>query len=168
MDRVIMFIDSLCEKIGKAVAWLVVPLTLGLVYEVAARYFFRAPTVWAFDLSYMLCGTLFMLGASYTLHTGAHVRVDVFHKMLSKRNQAIVDAVLYIVFFFPALFFLMIKGFDWFWYAWQIGERATASPWRPIIYPFKAVIPLASFLLILQGIAEFLTCVQIIKRRKGA
>jgi TRAP-type mannitol/chloroaromatic compound transport system permease small subunit len=41
-------------------------------------------------------------------------------------------------------------------HSWDIREVSDASPWRPIIYPFKAVIPIALLLLMIQGVSEFL------------
>jgi len=166
MDKTIKFINFLTEKIGKVAAWLVMPLTLGLVYEVFSRYMFHAPTDWAYDLSYMFCGTLFMMGAAYTLQQGAHVRVDVFYRLFPPRGKAIIDACLYIIFFFPAMFFLIIHGADYAWYAVQIQERATMSPWRPFVWPLKLILPISISLLFIQGIAEFLRCLQTILRRK--
>ncbi|MBW2146901.1 MAG: TRAP transporter small permease subunit [Deltaproteobacteria bacterium] len=166
MEKIIHFIDSFTEKIGKISAWLVIPLTLGLVYEVFARYMFHAPTVWAYDLSYMFCGTLFMMGAAYTLNKGAHVRVDVFYRLFSPRGKATIDACLYIVFFFPVMFFLIIKGADYAWYAVQIQERAAVSPWRPFVWPLKLVLPISITVLLIQGIAEFLRCLQVLFGRK--
>ena len=75
--RTIRAIDRFSEWSGKAVAWLILPLVFGLTYEAIARYLFNAPTLWAFDLSYMLYGAIFMLGAHYTLLKGAHIRTDM-------------------------------------------------------------------------------------------
>jgi len=75
--RTIRVVDTFSEWSGKAVAWLIIPLFLSLTYEGIARYAFDAPTLWAYDLSYMLYGALFMLGAHYTLLKGAHIRTDM-------------------------------------------------------------------------------------------
>ena len=63
-------IDRFTDAIGFAVAWLNVPLVLAVAYEVIARYFFNAPTIWAYDVTYMLYAAIFMLGAAYALHLG--------------------------------------------------------------------------------------------------
>src|SRR5262245_40505338 len=69
-------IDHFTDRTGTVISWLSVPLVAAVAYEVVARYAFNAPTIWVFDTTYMLYGTLFMLGASYALHKGAHIRTD--------------------------------------------------------------------------------------------
>jgi TRAP-type mannitol/chloroaromatic compound transport system permease small subunit len=149
-------IDGLAIWCGQLFCWLAVPLVVGLTYEVIARYAFHAPTIWAYDVAYMLYGTHFMLGAAYTLYKGGHIRTDIFYQNWSVRTRGIVDATLYLLFFFPgiALFFWM--GLQEALHSWDIREVSDASPWRPIIYPFKAVIPIALLLLLIQGTSEFL------------
>jgi TRAP-type mannitol/chloroaromatic compound transport system permease small subunit len=152
---VVALIDTFSEWSGKAVAWLIVPLMGGLTWEVVARYGFEAPTVWAYDLAYMLYGSLFLLGAGYTLRRGAHIRTDFLYEKLSVRGRGIIDAIGYLVFFFTPLGFFLWAAWDEGARSWLIGEKAD-SPWRPPIYPLKLVIPLALALLFVQGIAEFL------------
>ena len=149
-------LDGLALWSGRVFCWLIIPLVVGLTYEVIARYVFHAPTIWAYDVAYMLYGTHFMLGAAYTLYKGGHIRTDIFYQNWSARTRGIIDATLYLFFFFPgiALFFWM--GLQEALHAWEIREVSDASPWRPIIYPFKAVIPIALALLFMQGVSEFL------------
>jgi TRAP-type mannitol/chloroaromatic compound transport system permease small subunit len=149
-------IDGLAIWSGRIFCWLVVPLVAALTYEVFARYVFHAPTIWAYDVAYMLYGTHFMLGAAYTLYRGGHIRTDLFYQNWSVRTRGRIDAALYLLLFFPgiALFFWM--GFQEALHSWDIREVSDASPWRPILYPFKAVIPLALLLLMIQGVSEFL------------
>ena len=149
------YIDKLSEWSGKVFAWLIIPLIFGLVFEVIARYGFNAPTVWAYDMTYMLCGTLFMMGVAYTLRHDAHVRVDLLYQMLSPRKKSVLEICLYIIVFFPVTAVLLVKGTGYFWESWVLRETAWLSPWRPVIYPFKAVLPVAALLMILQGMAEF-------------
>ena len=149
-------IDGLSLWSGRVFCWLIVPLVVGLTYEVLARYVFHAPTIWAYDVAYMLYGSHFMLGAAYTLYKGGHIRTDIFYQNWSVRTCGAVDAILYLFLFFPgiALFFWM--GLQEALHSWDIREVSDASPWRPIIYPFKAVIPIALALLFIQGVSEFL------------
>ena len=156
MVAMVRAIDGLAIWSGRIFCWLVVPLVAALTYEVFARYVFHAPTIWAYDVAYMLYGTHFMLGAAYTLYRGGHIRTDLFYQNWSVRTRGRIDAALYLLLFFPgiALFFWM--GLQEALHAWDIREVSDASPWRPILYPFKAVIPLALLLLMIQGISEFL------------
>jgi TRAP-type mannitol/chloroaromatic compound transport system permease small subunit len=127
---------------------------LAVSYEVAARYLFNAPTIWVFDVTYMLYGTVFMLGAAYALRKGAHIRTDFFFARWSVRTRAVIDSVAYIVFFFPSLVLFFIVSGEEGWYAFQIGETSEQTPWRPLLWPFKMVVPLTCALLLVQGVSE--------------
>ncbi len=155
MQRILRYIDAFSEYSGKLFAWLIIVLTGSLVYEVAARYIFNAPTIWAWDLSYMLYGTHFMMGAAYTLKLNGNVRIDLFYRMMSPRKQAVIDLCLYPVFFFPPIIALFLVGLDHAGYSWQIRELTSMTVWRVPIYPFKTVLPVATGMLLLQGLAEF-------------
>lgn len=154
--RTIQRIDRVSERCGQVIAWAIVPLFVGLTYEVVARYVFDAPTEWAFDITYMLYGTHFMLGAAYTLLMGGHIRTDMFYEKYSPRTKGLVDAIGYLVFFFPAVLFLLVAGGDAALVSFRMLEKSEISAWRPPIYPFKAMVPLAALLLLVQGVSEFL------------
>ena len=94
MQNLLLTIDRVNTALGKIFAWCIVLLTGAIVYEVFARYLFRAPTAWAFDTSYMLYGTLFMMAGAYTLSRGGHVRADFLYRLLSVRGQAKMDLAL--------------------------------------------------------------------------
>jgi TRAP-type mannitol/chloroaromatic compound transport system permease small subunit len=148
-------IDTIANWSGRVVAWLIIPMTVAVTWEVVARHFFGAPTIWAFDLTYMLYGTHFMLGTAYTLMRTGHVRTDMLYQNWSVRRQNTVDTIGYLFFFFPGMILLFYFGWQEFYHSFSIGETSDASPWRPIVWPFKGVIPLTAFLLLLQGVAEF-------------
>jgi TRAP-type mannitol/chloroaromatic compound transport system permease small subunit len=152
--KTVRVIDKFTDTTGTWVAWLNVPLVLAVAYEVFARYAFNAPTIWSFDVTYMLYGTIFMLGAAYALHKGAHIRTDFFFEKWSIRTKGVIDSTAYIVFFFPSIFtFLLVSGAEG-WYAFEINETSEQTPWRPILWPFKMVVPLACLLLLIQGVSE--------------
>jgi TRAP-type mannitol/chloroaromatic compound transport system permease small subunit len=140
-------------------------MTIAVSYEVTARYAFNAPTVWAYDLTYMLFGAQFMLAASYALLKGAHIRTDVFYEHWSAATKARIDTVAYVLFFFPGMLFVLYAGGAEAWKSWQIGERSDWTPWRPVIYPLKAVIPVTAALLLLQGFSEVVKCLRVIRGR---
>jgi TRAP-type mannitol/chloroaromatic compound transport system permease small subunit len=166
VDRALAAIDALSTATGWLAGWLIVPMTLAVTYEVVARYAFNAPTIWAYDTTYMLFSTQFMLAAAYTLLRGGHIRTDVFYERWSPRTRAIIDAVSYVLFFFPGMAFVLYAGSVEAWHAWEIGERSDWSPWRPVIYPLKAVIPVTAVLLLLQGFSELVKCLRVIRGRR--
>jgi TRAP-type mannitol/chloroaromatic compound transport system permease small subunit len=154
--RAVGFFDGISMWSGRIVGWLIIPMVLSLVWEVVARYLFNAPTIWAYDMTYMLYGSFFMLGSAYTLMRGGHIRTDSLYAQWSPRRQGIVDAFCYLVFFFPPLIALLYVTWDYFWVSFLRGERVVSSPWMPIIYPLKFVMPATCALLLLQGVAELL------------
>ncbi len=155
-------IDRFADYVGRAVAWLIIPMTVAVTWEVVSRHFFRAPTIWAFDTVYMLYGTHFMLGTAYTLMRIGHVRTDMLYSRWSIRKQSRIDAIGYF-FFFPAMLALFYFGWQEAYHAFQIGETSDASPWRPIVWPFKFVIPATALLLLIQGVAELLKDIYAIR-----
>jgi len=156
--RLAAALDAVTRFVGRAVAWLIVPMVLSLVWEVTARYLFNAPTVWAYDMTFMLYGTFFMLGAAWTLQRGGHIRTDVYYGRWSPRTRARVDLACYLVLFFPAITIFAWLGWGYFWRSFELNERIVTSPWLPIVWPFKFVLPATGVLLLLQGIAETIRC----------
>src|SRR5688500_359429 len=147
-------IDKFTDTTGTWVAWLSLPLVAVVAWEVIARYAFYAPTIWSFDMTYMLYGTIFMLGAAYALHKGAHIRTDFFFETWSIRTRGVIDSVAYLGLFFPSLIVFLIVSADEGWYAFVINETSEQTPWRPILWPFKMVVPLTCLLLMIQGVSE--------------
>jgi TRAP-type mannitol/chloroaromatic compound transport system permease small subunit len=155
----IRFADALSAWFGKTFGWLVVLMTFGMSYEVLVRYFFNAPTPWALDISFIMYGTLFMMGGAYTLSRGGHVRGDFLYRSWSPRRQAGVDLVLYFLFFFPGILALVVTGWKYAGRSWGYGEVSVNSPAGIPIYQFKSVIVAAGILLLIQGIAQVFRCI---------
>jgi TRAP-type mannitol/chloroaromatic compound transport system permease small subunit len=127
------------------------------------RYLFLAPTEWAFDASYMLYGTLFMLAGAYTLSRNAHVRGDFIYRAWPPRRQAKWDLVLYLLFFFPGMLAFIYSGYGYAKLSWLTNEHSSASPNGPPVYQFKALIPIVGVLMVMQGIVEVIRCIQCIR-----
>jgi TRAP-type mannitol/chloroaromatic compound transport system permease small subunit len=162
--RLAAALDAVTRFAGKAIAWLIIPMVLSLVWEVTARYLFNAPTAWAYDMTFMLYGTFFMIGSAWTLQRGGHIRTDLYYGRWSPRTQARVDLACYLVLFFPAIGIFAWLGWGYFWRSFELNERIVTSPWLPIVWPFKFMMPAAAVLLLLQGIAETIRCA---KRASG-
>jgi TRAP-type mannitol/chloroaromatic compound transport system permease small subunit len=163
VQKILHTVDGISTWVGKAAAWLIIGL-MGLVcVEVFKRYILNMPTAWIFDASNMFYGSLFMLAGAYTLAQNAHVRGDFLYSSMRPRTQAALDLVLYVVFFLPGIAALLYAGYDYAALSWRIGEHSTVTAEGPPIYHFKAVIPVAGALLMLQGLAEILRCVACLK-----
>lgn len=153
---IVRCIDGISEWTGRFTAWLIVPLILIISYEVFVRYAFNAPTIWAFEMQFMLYASSFMLGAAYTLLYGEHIRTDILYNRWPVRWQGIVDATLYLLFYFPGIALFLWAGWDFAYRSWVIRELSEFSPWRPPVYPLKMAIPVTAALLLLQGTSEFI------------
>ena len=159
MTRLLNFADSLSAGTGKAFAWCILILTFSTCYEVFVRYVLNAPTLWAFDMSVQMYGALFMMTGAYTLSQGAHVRGDVVYRLMPPRVQASIDLTLYIAFLGPGAAALIWYGAGFASDSWFYKEVSWSSPSRIQIYFFKTLIPIAGFLIFVQGIAEAARCV---------
>jgi len=160
--RVIRGIDWISEWSGRIAAWLVIPLVFIMSWEIFVRKV-HSPTYWAYDLSYMLYGALFMLGTAYTLYRGSHIRTDFLYQGWPVKVQATVDAFCYLFLFFPGIAIFLWLSIDYALVSIRRQELSMASSWMPPIYPLKAVIPVSIALLLLQGVAEFLKCIHAIR-----
>ena len=166
MTRFLLFIDSLSTWVGKSFAWLILVLTFAVSYEVFVRYVLRAPTTWAFDISYIMYGAMFLMAGAYTLSRNGHVRADVIYRLWRPRVQASMDLTLYILFFLPAIAAFMYSGWNYDKFSVQFREVSIFSPAGVPVFPLKALIPVTGLLLLLQGIAEIIRCILCI--RQGA
>lgn len=165
MRSIIAFADALSAAFGKTFGWLVLMMTFGVSYEVFVRYALNSPTPWSLDVSFIMYGTLFMMGGAYTLSRGGHVRGDFIYRLWPVRVQAGVDLILYVFFFFPGVLALILSGWKYAARSWGYAEVSVNSPAGIPIYQFKMVIVAAGLLLFVQGIAQICRC--LIALREG-
>ena len=166
MIKFIRTVDYLSETIGKTFGWTVLVLTASTCYEVFRRYVMNDPTDWAFDMSYMLYGALFLMAGAYTLAKGGHVRGDFMYRKWQPRTQAKVDFVLYLLFFFPGVLALVFSGFFYGADAMRIQEVSVNSPVGVPVWPLKMIIFVAGITLVLQGLAELCRCILCIQNNE--
>ena len=153
-----MFVDRLSMWTGKIFAWCILILTFAVSYEVFVRYVLGAPTAWAYDVSYIMYGALFLMAGAYTVSRDGHVRGDVVYRLWPPHVQAGVDLVLYILFYFPAVLALIYSGYVFARLAWMFGETSVYSPASIPIWQLKALITIAGVDLFLQGISDDVRC----------
>jgi len=163
VEQALHIVDAFNSAVGKTYAWAIVVLTFTTSYEVFARYIFGAPTEWAFDASYMLYGTLFMMAGAYALARNSHVRGDFLYRAWSPRNQASMDLVLYFLFFFPGMIAFAYSGIGFAELSRRMNEHSAASPNGPIVWPFKWLIVIVGVLMVIQGVVEVIRCVICIR-----
>jgi TRAP-type mannitol/chloroaromatic compound transport system permease small subunit len=164
MRRAITVIDVAMKWSGRVVCLLLIPLLFAMVYEVVSRKLFVAPTLWAYDISRMVCGAMFMLGAAYALMKGVHIRADFLYRVMSQRNQARVDLFAYLVFYFPSLILFFWVTQEYALVAFTRGETSMDTAWMPRLWPTRMALPVGAALLLVQGVSEVLKCVYAIQK----
>ncbi|CAO6129330.1 MAG: TRAP transporter small permease subunit [Pelagibacterales bacterium] len=166
MKAYINFADQFVVWIGRSFAWGIFILTAAVMYEVIMRYFFNAPTLWAFDFTIQMYGAVFMMGGASAMSTKTHVKADMYYNRLSEKGQAILDLVLFICFYAPGVFALTYAGYFYAKKAWIVHETSWNSPAQIQIYFSKSLIPIAGLLLLIIGISEIFRCIICIKTGK--
>jgi TRAP-type mannitol/chloroaromatic compound transport system permease small subunit len=118
------------------------------------------------DMMIQMYGALFLMAGPYALAQDAHVRGDFLYRLLKPKTQGKIDLVLYVTFFFPGMLALFWFGMEVAADSWRYKEVSWNSPARIQIYLFKTLIPIAGFLLILQGMSEICRCIGAIKKNE--
>jgi TRAP-type mannitol/chloroaromatic compound transport system permease small subunit len=161
--RLVRVIDRISQWSGAFSAWLVIPLMLVVMHEVVRRHFLNAPTGWGYDTCWMLYSAQFMLGGAYTLLKKGHIRIDIVYNILSPRGKLIFDTLIYTIFVVVVAGFFTWAGIKFAADAWLSGERLSTTNWFFPSGPSKTLIPLGFLLLGLQGLAEILRNLAILK-----
>ncbi|MBI3991659.1 MAG: TRAP transporter small permease subunit [Candidatus Lambdaproteobacteria bacterium] len=153
LKSIALAIDSLNERIGRAIAWTALAMVLVQFVVVILRYVFAWGSIPAQESIWYFHGILFMIGAGYTLLKDGHVRVDIFYRESSPRTKAMVDLFGVIVFLLPVC--LLIWGMSWSYVlnSWRVLEGSTETSGLPTIFLLKSVIPIFVILLSLEGIS---------------
>lgn len=162
LNRIIRSLEAVSKYSGWTVAALAMPMIGALIYEVAARYLFNKPTIWSYEITYMIYGTHFLIGSAFTLMIKGHIRIDVFYSHLPLRGRALIDTLGYLIIFFPVVILLTFSAWDVTQEAFQTGEVSQFTPWQPLLWPFKSAMFIGFGLLGLQGLSELLKSLSIL------
>jgi TRAP-type mannitol/chloroaromatic compound transport system permease small subunit len=168
MGRLLALIERISGFSGITTAWLVAPLILATVYDVAARYLFNAPTQWAYEIGYMMMGAHALLGMAFTLREGGHIRIDAFTQRFSQTAKAVIDLVGYAVVLLPCLIWITWSLWGYWTKALRTHELSGQSAWNPVIWPFKLIFFIAFVLLVMQVIAEIIKAIQYLMGKRAA
>jgi len=157
--KIVGAIDWFTERVGRIVSVLILALIISMTYEVAARYLFNAPTKWSYDLSYMIGDSMMLLGTSYALLHGAHVRVDLLYERFPDKVKRLVDTILICGIFLPLVGILTHRAFRQALVALERGTRSDFGIWMPLMWPFRFALAIGFALLLTAGISWLLKCV---------
>ena len=165
MRSFVRSVNKISEVSGSILMWFAWILTFIIMWEIIGRTFFNSPTVWAHELSGMVFGALSILSGAYTLRYKGHVNMDLFYVNRSPRGKAIMDLITF-PFFLVFVITVLWLGWEFAWRSVQIMELSQ-SDWAPPLWPIKLTIPLGAILLLIQGVANLLNDILIIKTGKG-
>jgi TRAP-type mannitol/chloroaromatic compound transport system permease small subunit len=159
MKKFFKIIDRMNELIGKAVSFLILVLVVVIVYEIAVRYFFNSPTIWAHEISQMVYGGYVILLGGYLQQRNGHVNVDIIYSRFKPRTRAVIDLFTWLL-FFAFCGVLLLKGGEMAWDSFVYRET-DPTVFAPPIYPLKMLIPLGAFLLLLQGLVRYIGDIKV-------
>jgi TRAP-type mannitol/chloroaromatic compound transport system permease small subunit len=157
--------DSLSEWSGRIFVWLIIPLTIVVVYEVISRRVFNAPNIWATEVTNYIYGPHFMLAAAFTLLYRSHVSIDIIYGKFSPRTRGILDIITHLAFFFPFCIIVLIQGILFAQTSWSIHETSESAA-LTIVPLIKTVIPVTFTLLLIQGLANFIRAIVLVAKGK--
>lgn len=155
MDKFISVIDTINEKMGYWIAFLILPMAGVTCYEVILRRFFSAPTEWAFDVTIYIYGAHFILGFGYCMLEDRHVRIDVIANLFPDKMQTWCRVITLIILFLPFIGSLTFASIEYAIDSWMQWERGQ-STWRPPLYIVKTIMPIGAGLLLFQGISNLI------------
>jgi TRAP-type mannitol/chloroaromatic compound transport system permease small subunit len=148
-------IDFSSDAVAKYVCWVILALMVLTFYDVVMRYSFNSPTIWVYELVGLVFGPLWLMVGAYLLTHDEHVRMDIFWRRLSPRNQAIVDLITYTLFFFYSIL-IVVYGWDYFMKSFIRQDHLSMTMWKPLVWPFKLFLPVGVGFMVLAGIAKYI------------
>jgi TRAP-type mannitol/chloroaromatic compound transport system permease small subunit len=146
-------IDTFIDRFGMVAAWTSFALVLVMASNVLLRYLFSTGSVWAQELEWHLLVPISLLGMSYALRHGEHVRVDIFFAKYSERTKIIGEIVTALLSVIVCLIVIRLS-MPYVLQSWNYGEGSANPGGVPYRYVLKAFIPFGFLLLMLQSLAE--------------
>ncbi len=169
LQSLIDSIEQFIETSGRAISWLVLGMVLLICYDVAMRYLFHQGSVALQELEWHLFALMFLLGGAYTLKHDDHVRVDIFYqsRFVSARGRAWINTIGTVLFLFPFCLLILITSWPFVENAFYYNEGSPDPGGLPYRFILKGAILLGFVLIMLQGLAELLKNIQILKNKES-
>ena len=146
-------VDRLNYVVGRFAMYLIYVLGAILLLSTLSRLIVGAPFNWALETSQFVLSAYYLLGGAYAWQQGGHVRMDLLYTRLPPRRRAVTDAItiVFVIFYLAVLFAGGVSSTN---YA-IVYKQQNYSAWAPVLWPIKAVMTVAIFLMLLQAIASF-------------
>jgi len=166
MQTIVQTIDRINDVIGRGIAWLTVVMVLVTFLIVVLRYTFSIGWIAMQESVIYLHALVFMLGAAYTLKQNIHVRVDIFYEKMSPRTRAWVDLSGALLLLVPFCLFIIVISWNYVGLSWSLQEGSRDAGGLPAVFLLKTTIPVMAGLLMLQGVAQALRSVLILRGKE--
>ena len=153
IESIIIFIDSLNEKIGIGVAWLTSILVLVVCFDVFTRYLLKSSSVAVQELEWHIFSVIFLVASAYSLRHNKHVRVDVLYMNFTPRTKSLVNFLGSLLFLAPFCLVAIWSSQNFVMNSFNIGEISPDPGGLPFRYILKSMIPIGFILVFLQGIS---------------
>ncbi|HCW89187.1 MAG TPA: C4-dicarboxylate ABC transporter permease [Marinobacter sp.] len=165
MTVLIKRIEWLVELMGGLARVCVLALVLLVATNVILRYLFSIGPVSLQELEWHLISPIALLGLSYSMKHRADVRVDFLYDHFSVRTKAIVDLLASALTVAIGLIITRL-ALDYVAQSYQLGEGSPDPGGLTMRYLLKAFLPLGFILLALQGIADCLNSIKLLRHRE--
>lgn len=148
------------ERLGRLIAWLLLPMVLGTTLVVVLRYALNEGSILLQEAVLYLHALVFMLGIPYALKADAHVRVDLVYSRLGPRGRTVINLIGHVLFLLPVAGALLLYSQSYVTRSWRILEGSSEVGGIPGVFLLKTLIPVLAVLLLLQGLAEIARCIR--------
>jgi TRAP-type C4-dicarboxylate transport system permease small subunit len=146
-------IDWLNRLLGERLCYLYLAAVVITAYEVVMRYLFDAPTIWAFELTILLCAICYLLSGGFVTAQRKHIAITSLYDLMPARIRWWLDLS-------AILTGILAMGLL-VWAAWRpavlavtIVER-TGSAWNsPSPAIIKPLIAIGALLIVLQLLVQ--------------
>lgn len=149
------YIDKINEKIGITVKWALLAAVVVCTANALVRYSFHIGSNAWLEIQWYLFSAMFLLSASYTLKCNEHIRIDVIASRFSKRTQAWIDILGFMIFVIPMSLILIKYSVPYFYNSF-LSHEMSPNAGGLLIWPAKALIPISFLMLLFQGISEII------------
>lgn len=165
MRTIVRAIDGFSRLCGALAAVLVIALIILMLYDVAMRYVFNAPTAWGYDINTWLMGASFILSVGYALLHDSHVRVDLLYTARTRPRLQFVDLIGFVLVLLPTAAWITWGQWGYFFAALQTGEKSGSSAWNPVLWPFRFIVFIGFLSFTAQIVAEVIKRIYSIRGR---
>ncbi len=160
-------IENITRLSGIVISWLTLLMVITTFLVVVLRYVFDYGLIAMQESIIYMHAIIFLVGAAYTLQQNAHVRVDIIYQKFSEKNRAWVDLFGTLFLLAPTMLFIFIISWRYVGDSWAVLETSREAGGLPGVFLLKSVILIMAALMLLQGIANILSSIQIINHAKN-